>query len=443
MSTLYKWGAGRDPTHPLITDAYDEYLVTDEGDTIIDAAAGAAVVNLGHSLKGVEDVMAEQASHVGYTSTSYFTTPPVKSLAAKLSALTLGSLDTMFLTNSGSEAVESAIKLARDYHVARGDATKETVIGRWQSYHGATLGALSASGNTARRTTYNPMLARWPKIGPAYPYRWEHDGSPEEQAISAAKELETLIEQEGPETVAAFIAEPVSGSSIPVAHPHPAYYQEIRRICDEYNVLFIADEVMVGCGRTGTMFACEHFDVVPDMLTLGKGLSAGYAPISATMIDDHVVETIEAADHSFYHGHTFSGNPVSTAVADFVVDHYTADVLANARARGTDLVAALEPLHRSPIVGDIRQLGLMVGVEFVADRETKAPFDPERAVYKQIFQRAFDQGVYVYPGNGSVDGRAGDHLMLSPPLTLDRDVAMEIADVVVESVQSVATDLGY
>jgi adenosylmethionine-8-amino-7-oxononanoate aminotransferase len=443
MSTLYKWGAGRDPDHPVITDAYNEYLVTEEGEKIIDAAAGAAVVNLGHSPDGVADVMAKQASHVGYTSTSYFTSPPVDALSEKVAGMTPGSLNAVFLSNSGSEAVESAIKLARDYHVARGETERETVIGRWQGYHGATLGALSASGNTGRRTTYKPFLKDWPKIGPAYPYRWGYDGSPEEQAEAAARELEMLIRREGPETIAAFIAEPVSGSSIPVAHPHPKYYQEIRRICDEYGVVFIADEVMVGFGRTGKPFACEHFDVVPDMMTLGKGMSAGFAPISATVIRDEIVETLEDEEHAFYHGHTFSANPVSTAVADVVVDRYTPDLLENARTRGAALVDALEPLRESPIVGEIRQLGLMVGVEFVADRETKEPFDPELKVYERVFDRAFDRGVYVYPGSGSVDGHRGDHVMLSPPLTLDAAVGDEIARVVLKSVADVEAELGY
>lgn len=441
MSMLYKWGAGRDPGHPVVTRAYDEYLVTADGEELVDAAAGAAVVNLGHSLEGVADVMAEQADRVGYTSTSYFTSPPIESLAGTLAAMTPGELNAVFLANSGSEAVEAAIKLARDYHVARGEPERETVIGRWQAYHGATLGALSASGNTGRRTTYKPLLKNWPKIGPAYPYRWGYDGSPEEQARAAAAELETLIKQEGPGTVAAFVAEPVSGSSIPAAHPHPAYYEEVRRICDEYGVLFVADEVMTGFGRTGERFAIEHFDVVPDLLALGKGLAAGYAPISATVAADHVVEALETADHPFSHGHTFSANPISTAVADHVVDHYTDELLADVRTRGESLLAGLEPLEDCPIVGEIRHLGLMTGIEFVADRETNAPFDPEENVSKQLFERALEDGVYLYPGGGSVDGHAGDHLLLAPPLIVGEDAVDRIARVVVDAVTDVATSL--
>lgn len=438
MGVFYKWGAGRNPDHPEIVDAYDSTLVTANGTELLDAAAGAAVVNLGHSLEGVGDVMAAQADRVGYVSTSHFSTPSVESVGEKLATMTPGSLNHAFFVDSGSEAVESAIKLARAYHVARGEPTREAVIGRWNSYHGATLGALAASGNTGRRTVYDPLLRDWPKVGPAYPYRWEYGGTPEEQAIAAARELERLVRREGPETVAAFVAEPVGGSSIPATRPHPAYYREVRRICSEYGLLFIADEVMVGFGRTGEPFACEGLGVVPDLMALGKGLSAGYAPISATMASDRVVETLEDNDHPFQHGHTYSGNPVSTAVADHVLGRYTEDLFAAVRRRGRRLEAALEPLSESPIVGEVRRVGLQVGIEFVADRETKAPFDPDADVARRIYDDALANGVYTYPGGGSVDGQAGDHLMLSPPFVVDDDAIGAIADAVVSAVNRVA-----
>lgn len=438
MGVFYKWGAGRDPDHPEIVDAHDSTLVTADGEEIIDAAAGAAVVNLGHSLEGVGDVMAAQADRVGYVSTSHFTSPSVESVGEKLASMTPGSLNEAFFVDSGSEAIEAAIKLARDYHVARGEPTREAVIGRWASYHGSTLGALAASGNTGRRTVYDPLLRDWPKIGPAYPYRWDHEGTPEEQAVAAAGELERLVRRLGPETVAAFVAEPVGGSSIPAARPHPAYYREIRRICSEYGLLFIADEVMVGFGRTGEPFACEGLGVTPDLMALGKGLSAGYAAISATMVADRVVETLEGHDHPFQHGHTYSGNPISTAVADHVLDRYSEDLFAAVRRRGRRLEAALDPLADSPIVGEIRRAGLQVGIEFVADRETKAPFDPEADVADRIYDDALENGVYTYPGGGSVDGQAGDHLMLAPPFVLDDDVIETIGDAVVSAVNRVA-----
>lgn len=450
MPTFYKWGSGLHPDHPTIVDAYDEYLVTDTGAEIVDAAAGAAVVNLGHSLSGVGEVMAEQAGTVGYVSTSYFTIDAIEHLTRELERLTPPGLNAMFYVNSGSEANESAIKLARAYHAATGNPSKTRIVSRWQSYHGATLGALAASGNTSRRSSYEPLLSEVTHVGPAYPYRWEYTGTPAEQGRRAARELETAIRQMGPETVAAFFAEPISGSSIPAAHPHPAYYEEVRRICDEYDVLFVADEVMTGFGRTGRAFGMDHYDVVPDVMTLGKGLSAGYAPISAMAVHDRIARVFDndpAADDTedgsapaaFEHGHTYSGHPVAAAVAAHVVDHYTEARFETVRERGRTLRAALEPLESHPIVGDLRSIGLMVGIEFVRDRETKAPFDPDERVHKRVFREALDRGVYTYPGSGSVDGIAGDHLMLSPPLTIGEESIERIATAVLESVDTVAS----
>lgn len=439
QNLFHKWGGGIDPDFPRIERAYDEFLVTEDGRELIDAAAGAAVVNLGHSVPGVNAVAEKQLSEVSYLSLSHFSHDAPEELAESLAAVSPGDLNTAFFVNSGSEATEMAFKLARTYHRLTGNPRKKTVIGRWQSYHGATLGALSASGNTTRRSEYEPMLQGWPHVPPAYPYRWSYEGTPEEQAIAAAGELETAIKQEGPETVAAFIAEPVSGASIPAARPHPAYYREIRRICDEYEVLFIADEVMTGFGRTGKMFAVEHFDVVPDMMTLGKGLSGGYAPISATMIRDHIAaEFKHGSGHPFAHGHTFGGNPLSAAIALHVIEQYTNGVLETGRARGEKLAAELAPLRDNPIVGDLRQIGAMIGVEFVADRETKAPFDPELKVKKRVYDHALERGVYTYPGSGSVDGIAGDHLMLTPPLTIGEESVERVAEAVTDAVDAVA-----
>ncbi|SDK60908.1 aminotransferase family protein [Natronorubrum texcoconense] len=436
---FYKWGGGMKPDFPRIRSAHDEFLVTEDGRELVDAAAGAAVVNLGHSVEGVESVADAQLSELSYLSLSHFSHEAPEALAETLAAVSPGDLNAAFFVNSGSEANEMAFKLARAYHRETGNPHKSTIIGRWQSYHGATLGALSATGNTSRRSEYEPLLHGWPHVPPAYPYRWEYEGTPEEQAIAAAAELETTIKQEGPETVAAFIAEPVSGASIPAAHPHPAYFQEVRRICDEYDVLFIADEVMTGFGRTGTMFAMEHFDVVPDMMALGKGLSGGYAPISATMVRDEIADEFEnGTGRSFSHGHTFGGNPLSAAIAAHVVDQYTDSVLQTGRKRGELLAAELEPLADNPIVGDFRQIGAMIGIEFVADRDTGEPFDPDLNVNGRVYDRALERGVYTYPGSGSVDGLKGDHLMLSPPLTISEPSVRIVAEAVTDAVDAVA-----
>jgi adenosylmethionine-8-amino-7-oxononanoate aminotransferase len=434
---FYKWGGGIDPDLPRVDSATDEFLVTEDGERLVDAAAGAAVVNLGHSVPGIERVFQEQSAEVSYLSLSHFSHDAPESLARTLAARAPGDLSKVFYTNSGSEANEAAFKLAREYFRTVGKPDKSVVVSRWQSYHGATLGALSATGNTLRRRGYEPFLADWEHVSPAYPYRWPFEGTPEEQARAAARELETTIRQRGQETVAAFVAEPVGGASIPAAAPHPVYYEEVRRICDEYDVLFVADEVMTGFGRTGPLFAMEHYDVVPDMMTLGKGLTGGYTPMSAVLVREHVAEAFGQDGTAFSHGHTFAGNPLSAAVADFVLDQYTEDVLEQGRERGRQLVSELDVLRDHPMVGDFRAMGPMVGLEFVADRETKAPFDPSTKVYQQVYDAVLDRGVYTYPGRGSVDGVAGDHLMLSPPLTVSEASVTRIADAVVEAVDEV------
>jgi adenosylmethionine-8-amino-7-oxononanoate aminotransferase len=434
---FYKWGGGIAPDVPTVDHAHDEFLVTSDGDELVDAASGAAVTNLGHSVPGVEDVFETQSAEVSYLSLSHFSHEAPERLARRLADCSPGDLSKVFFTNSGSEANEAAFKLARAYHRTRGDAEKSVVVSRWQSYHGATFGALSATGNTLRRRGYEPYLADWEHVSPAYPYRWPFDGSPEEQARAAARELETTIRQRGPDTVAAFVAEPVGGASIPAAAPHPVYYEEVRDICDEYDVLFVADEVMTGFGRTGPMFAMENYGVVPDMMTLGKGLTGGYTPMSATLVRDHVADAFADGDASFAHGHTFAGNPLSAAVANHVVDRYTDGVLEQGRELGRFLADELDELRDHPMVGDFRAMGPMIGLEFVADRETKAPFDPSEKVYKRVYDAALERGVYTYPGKGCVDGVAGDHVMLSPPLTTSEASASVVAEAVVAAVDDV------
>jgi len=438
MTTFYKWGSGTNPDAPRIEHAHDEFLITAEGERIIDAASGALVVNLGHSVPDVSERMRDQSEDVAYVSTSYFRNEPADRLSERLADLTPDPLSASFFVGSGSEANEAAIKLARAYHLARGNERKETVICRHGSYHGATLGALSLSGKPTRTAPFVPLLDRGPRIPAAYPYRWSYEGTPEEQAIAAARELDRAITREGPETVAAFIAEPVSGSTLGAAHPHPAYYREVRRICDRHDVCFIADEVMTGFGRTGEFFAVDHAGVTPDILTVGKGISGGYAPIAAAIVSKDIAETFDAdSDHSFAHGHTFSANPLSTAIADHVVGRYDENVLADVRERGSALRTALSPLEGHPNVGEIRGLGLMQGIELVADAETKRPFDPEKTVSKRLFERCLSEGVYVYPGSGSVDGRAGDHLLLGPPFITSPDSIETIAETVIEAIESV------
>lgn len=439
MSLFYKWGGGLEPGYPRVVDAHDEFLVTEDGSEIVDAAAGAAVANLGHSLPEAVSVGEATLQKVGYLSLSHFSHDAPARLAERLGELAPGALEHTFLVGSGSEANEAAIKLARAYHAARGNARKSVVIGRQRSYHGSTIGALSASGSPSRRRPFEPLLVDGVHIPPAHPFRWEHTGSAAAQAEAAAGELETAIHRQGPENVSAFIAEPVGGSSIPAAHPHPAYYREVRRICDENDVLFVADEIMTGFGRTGARFAMEHYDVVPDVMTLGKAMSGGYAPISAAVMHADVAAAIDAGTGStFSHGHTYSGHPASAAIAAHVVDRYTDTVIDGGDRLGQQLESALEPVRTHPLVGELRRLGLLLGIEFVTDRETNAPFDPALRVGQLVFDEALDRGVYVYPGSGSVDGVAGDHLMLAPPLTMGADSVERIAEGVRGAVEAVS-----
>ncbi|GAB6880480.1 aspartate aminotransferase family protein [Halorubrum gandharaense] len=441
MSVFYKWGAGIDPDHPTVDRAYDEYLVTENGEELLDAASGALVANLGHSVPGVADAMAEQADRVGYVSTSHFRVEPAERLADLVAEFAPGDLSTTFLVNSGSEANETAIKLARSYHLARGNPEKHRVVSRYGSYHGATLGTLSVGGNPSRKADWAPLLADTPRIAPAYPYRWEHDGTPAEQARAAARELDRVIRREGAETVAAFIAEPVSGSTLGAAHPHPAYYEEVRRICDDHDVLFVADEVMTGFGRTGDRFATTGFGVTPDILTVGKGLSGGYAPIAAAIVHDRIAAEFPAGgDATFPHGHTFSANPLSARVAETVVERYDDELIADVRRLGERLRERLrETLGDHPHFGEVRGRGLMVGVEFVADRETKAPFGPDEKVAERLYDACLDRGVYVYPGTGCVDGEAGDHVLLGPPFTTSPDDIDRIAETLAAATDEVTS----
>jgi len=436
-SILHQWGTVDAPL-PKIERAYDEFLVTEDGDEIIDATSGLVVVNLGHSLDGVEEVIAKQTSDVAFVAPTNFTTDAANRLANKLAAMAPPSLSTSFFVSSGSQAVESALKLARAYHCRNGDADKIEFISRWQSYHGATLGALSLSGRSLQRAQYKPLMREWTHIEPAYPYRWDYDGTPEEQARKAAQELEVTISQHGEETVGAFVVEPVSGATLPAACPHPAYFEEVRRICDENDVLLIADEVMAGFGRTGEAFSIEHHDVVPDIMVVGKGLSSGYVPISGIIMRDEIAEAFDGnLENAFDNGFTYAGNPVSTAVAAHVIDQYSDELFNEVRRRGQTLRENLTLLEDHPHVGEIRHKGLLFGIEFVANSATKEPFDPNLKVAMRMQQEALDNGAFVYPGSGCVDGDAGDHITFAPPLTTSEGTLNDLAAILRKTVETV------
>ncbi len=428
--------------YPVIERGKGIYLYTREGKRIIDGASGAAVVSLGHSNPRLVEALRRQAEKVAFVHLSAFSSEPLLKLADEISSLCPPPLKRVYFTSGGSEAVEGAIKLARQYHVERGNRDKHKVISRFISYHGSTIGALSISGHAGRRSKYAPLLSSFPRIPPSYCYRCpfrEHrkHHAPPECDFECAYELERAIVAEGPELVSAFIIEPIIGASAPAVAPPVGYLRRIRRICNKYDVLLIADEVMTGFGRTGKFFAFQHYEAVPDMLTVSKAMSSGYSPLGAIIISDHIYDVIaRSPTGSFIHGHTFAGNPLSAAVGLEVLKILKEEDLVDEVARkGEYLLGKLEQLKRAhPTVGDVRCKGLLAGVEFVANRRTRKPFPKDMKVSMEIAGICLEKGLYLYPGGGSYDGVQGDHLLIAPPFIITEEQIDEMVDILSESI---------
>ena len=408
----------------MLTVSHGEgvYVYDTEGREYLDGCGGAAVSCLGHSDGRVKQAIIEQLGKIPFAHTSYFTNDAAERLAEKLAQRAPGALDWVFFVSGGSEAIESALKMARQYFVERGETGRSKFITRRQSFHGNTLGALAAGGNRWRRAQFEPLLIETHRIEPCYEYRGRRlEETPETYGLRVADELEKSILELGPETVAAFIAETVMGATAGAVPPTTGYFKRIRDICDRYGILLILDEVMCGVGRTGTMFSCEQDDVVPDLLTLAKGLGAGYQPIGAVMVADHVFRAFADGTGFFQHSHTYMGHPVACAAGNAVIDAIEEDdLLANVRRRGDELRAGLNrKLGQHPHVGDIRGRGLLIGIEIVKDRGTKEPFGTERKLPARIKAAALDEGLMVYPMGGTIDGVSGDHVLLAPPYIID------------------------
>ena len=335
------------------------WLYGDDGRAWLDACAGVHVVSIGHGVPEIAEAMQAQARKVAFTYSRFLTEPQVE-LADRIAALTPGDLNRVFFVSGGSEATESAMKIARKYHLETGNPGKHKIVSRWQSWHGNTVGALSMSGRSSWRSDYEPYLLDFPHIRPCYPYRCPY--CRDECALTCAEDLERVILQEGADTIAAFIAEPVLGTSCAGLTPPPDYFRAIREICDRHDVLMIVDEVVTGFGRTGVDFGIQHFDVVPDILATGKGLSSGYTPIAATVVSDRIYDAIYERQDHYVHGHTYGGNPLSCAVALAVQDYVAAhDLVDRCRRMGDLMLQCLEPLLDNPIVGAVRGKGLLTG----------------------------------------------------------------------------------
>lgn len=401
-----------------------------EGREYLDASGGAAVSSLGHGHPDVIAAMHEQIDKLPYAHTSFFTSEPAEQLADELIRTAPAGMSHVYLVSGGSEAVESALKMARQYFVEIGQPQRTHFIARRQSYHGNTLGALAVGGNAWRRAPFAPILVPATHVSPCYPYREQRAGeTPEQYGLRLASELEAAILGQGPDSVLAFVAETVGGATAGVLTPVPGYFEAVRKVCDRYGVLLILDEVMCGMGRTGTLYACEQEGVVPDLVTIAKGLGGGYQPIGAVLAQEKIVEAMSQGSGFFQHGHTYLGHPVACAAALAVQRVIRRDgLLAKVRSDGEAFGAMLrEALGAHPNVGDIRGRGFFWGVELVANRASKAPFDPALNLHVQIKKEAMAQGLLCYPFGGTVDGKLGDHVLLAPPFIASRDDLREIA----------------
>jgi adenosylmethionine-8-amino-7-oxononanoate aminotransferase len=432
-------------TYPVITRGKGVYIYDREGREYLDAVGGIAVVNVGHGVPEIIAAMTEQAQRVAFVSGGAFANEPAQALAEELATWAPAGLRHVLLLAGGSEATETAMKLARQYHVERGKAGKYRVISRWISYHGNTIGALSMSGRTAWRWEFVPYLQNFPKIHPPYCYRCPYGKTYPSCQVACAEDLERVITLEGPDSIAAFIAEPVIGTSAAGVTPPPEYYPRIREICDKHDVLFIADEVITGIGRTGKNFGIEHWGVVPDMITTAKALSSGYAPLAAVILHDKVYDAIAQGSGRTTQGFTYSGHPVSAAVGLAVLRYLkTHGLVANAGRIGRILLERLDTLKRFPIVGDVRGLGLFLGVEFVADQATKQPFPPSAGVTRRIVEATLEQGVVVVPGmSGLIDGVAGDHIQISPPYIFTEANVEQLVRALEVAIQRVMREVGF
>ena len=398
------------------------FIFTSEGRRYLDASGGAAVVTIGHGVEEVARAMAEQASQLAFVHSSQFHTGVAEKLAQRILGLAPRGMrrnGRVYFTSGGSEATETALKLARQYWLERGEKNRYRIISRGQSYHGATLGALAACGNKRRREPFTPMLFDWGHIPPCYCYRCPLGLEFPSCNVDCADELDRLLQSGGSKEVAAFIFEPVSGATLGAVPPPQGYVQRIAEICRRHGILLIADEVMTGMGRTGKPFAVEHWGVTPDMILVGKGIASGYAPLGAVIVAGRVAEAISQGTGSFVHGFTYNAHPVAVAAGNAVLDYIEREGLfSRVEQAGEELRKALETLKRFSIVGDVRGMGLLLGVELVRDAKTREPYPPDARIALRVQEDALEAGVMTYPIQGCADGSAGDHILIAPPYTI-------------------------
>jgi adenosylmethionine-8-amino-7-oxononanoate aminotransferase len=431
---------------PAIIRGEGIYLYDENGKRYIDGAAGSSVVcNIGHGVQSIPAAMYEQGKQISFAAPHLFTNKPLLQLGQIVSERAPGEMRNNVRTwfgMTGTDAVDSALRLARQYHVSSGRSSKSAFIGRWQGFHGNNIGIAGVHGHTFRRRVYYPLYVNSPHIPPAYCYRCPFEKTYPECGIKCARELETLIHQLGEENVAAFIAEPVVGAALGSVSAPQEYFGIIREICTKYNVMMVLDEVMTGWGRIGHWFGAEEWGVTPDIIATGKGMSAGYAPIAATIAKEEIWQAIEENKIPFLAGHTMNQNPVSCAgslaVIKYVEEHR---LLENTQQVGKYLLDRLQELLAFDIVGDVRGKGLMCGFEFVKDKKTKQPFDAALKVSVAYEQECVQRGLALFACTGCVEGVAGDMMLVTPPLIITRQQVDEMIDIMKESLTALQARL--
>ena len=407
---------------PTISRGKNVYLYDKSGKQYFDGSGGAAVSCLGHGDQDVIDAVKKQLDSAAFAHTSFFTSDPAEQLAEMLIAHAPEGIDRAYFVSGGSEAMEAALKLARQYFVEIGQPQRKHVIARRQSYHGNTLGVLATGGNEWRRAPFAPLLVETSHISPCFEYRGKRDDETTmDYGLRVANELETEIQRLGEDTVIAFVAEPVVGATAGAVPAVEGYFKRVREICDQYGVLLILDEVMCGMGRTGHLFACDEDGVRPDILAIAKGLGAGYQPLGAMLCSKDIYEAIEQGSGFFQHGHTYCGHPTACAAGLAVATKLTdGGLVQRSRDMGHRLQSALEDAFGThPHIGDIRGRGLFRGLEFVQDRDSKQPFPAAKALHKTLKAQTFEAGLICYPMGGTIDGQNGDHILLAPPFILE------------------------
>jgi adenosylmethionine-8-amino-7-oxononanoate aminotransferase len=437
-----------DREFPVIEHAEGIYLYDQDGQKYIDGSGGSSVVTtIGHGVKEISQVMFDQAQKFSFYPAHAFTNEKFLELSDLVVSLAPGELKNksrVWVTCTGTDATDDAVRLARQYWVESGKTSKYQIISRWQAFHGNTISVAGFSGITGRRSIFQPMFIDSPHIPPAFCYRCPFEQKYPQCNLLCARALETTIRQQGPDNIAAFIAEPVVGAAIGCQPAPDGYFQTIREICDRYNILFISDEVMTGWARTGKMWGIEHWEVTPDIIATAKGMTAGYTPLSAIIAKDQIWATLEKNHSPFKAGHTLNANPVSCAgaiaVINYILEH---DLVENSRQRGEQALIGLGALmEKHLIIGDVRGKGLMFGFELVKDQATKQPFDPKLHVSRMFETAASKRGLVTYPCTGSIEGVLGDMVLLAPPLIISESQINDVLSIIEDSLFDVEKQLG-